>query len=182
MSKQSNQLWQAAHLIIVATTIVVGASAFAFAQGKGTGSCVAVDCLFTSTTHPAPWIASRSHVFSPASFTVKGSLRVSVTQDGDHYPMPETKAMDPWFEYLKHKWDVNSLIITVRTRKDSAHRPKQWKINFYDEDGVRVIPETFIGEQNPYLAAGEMEVFTAGLPTRSAMKKVMRIVITRGEN
>jgi hypothetical protein len=182
MTMRANQLWQSLPLITVATIIIVGASAGAFAQGKGPGSCIALDCLYPSTKHPAPSIESGSQGLSSASFTANGPLRVSVAQDGEHYPKPNTREMDPWFEYLKHKWDANSLIITVRTKKDSAHRPKQWKINFYDEDGIRVIPETFVGEQNPYLPAGEIEVFTASLPTASVMKRVMRIVITRGEN
>lgn len=118
----------------------------------------------------------------PAQAAVAVQPTTTANQDDSGWPAPDTREMSRWFEFVKYRYDeVNwKLYVTVKTKADWSDRPHNgWVINFYDQDGVPVIPENGFLEQDASLNAGKVEVFRAYCPKPSEMKRVRSVVITR---
>ena len=112
------------------------------------------------------------------------SSKPATNQDQDTlvYPKPDTTEMEKWYDVGRNEYDsiAGKLYFVVKPKKDS--RPSAWMINFYDSDGVQVIPENGLTGTSIFTPIGQAEKIFAYTPSEKNMKRVKKIVVTRVVN
>ncbi len=101
-------------------------------------------------------------------------------KDENGLPKPDFSEMEKYFEISKVEYstaDKKLYFIGKMTKKVNGH---EFLINFYDEDGVRVIPESSVlWRGSIFDELGVPAKFYAYLPDESKWKFVKKVVITR---
>jgi hypothetical protein len=103
------------------------------------------------------------------------------------YPKPDFSALEEYFEVVSYEFDYTSsqsavpqMFVVAKKKQDKVLR--RWDVNWYDADGVKIIPTTPLWFDTANNAkVGEPVRASAFAPFKDKMAKVKRIVVTESD-
>ena len=103
------------------------------------------------------------------------------------YPKPDFSAMEEYWEVVSYEFDytgsesmVPQIFVVAKKKQEKVLR--RWDVNWYDADGVKIIPSTPLWfDTANRVSVGEPAKASAFCPFKDKMAKVKKIVVTESD-
>lgn len=101
-------------------------------------------------------------------------------KDENGFPKPDFSEMEKYFDISKVEYDMADRALYFIGKMTKKNNAVNWKIDFYDADGIKVIDTNGITvKSGDYSEVGDTAKYYFYLPYESMMKRVKKVVITR---